>query len=680
MDLISFSTLLRFSICMAGICLAKITLAQTDTSTGLLQEVVVTTQRSAKQALDIAASTQVIDKSYLNRFQPRTTPEALMGINGVFIQKTNHGGGSPFLRGLTGNQTLILVDGIRLNNSTFRYGPNQYLNTIDPFTIEKIEVAKGTGAVQYGSDAIGGTLQVFTAEPTFATGKAMWSGRATARYMTGDMEKTLRAQAIYSNQKVATTIGATYRNFGDLIGGDTTGRQHHSGYNEFAFDAKSNMQLSNTAVLTVAHQFVRQQHVPVYHKILLENFAVNEFHPQQRVLSYARLNLTNNNKLWRNVGMTASWQNTIEGRDTRKNNSIVLRRERDEVNTIGFSTNVSSQLTGVWTANSGIELYHDKVRSSRNDVNLQNAQPNNLRGLYPDGARYGNYSAYSLHRLDFKKWIADAGIRYNRFAISLTDATLGVVNIRPSAFVYNASLLYKITPRHQVYTSFNTGLRAPNVDDMGTLGVVDFRYELPAYGLSPERSANFELGYKVREQKWAATVSGYYMHLNNLITRVKSEGEVIGGYPVYRKVNVEKANIYGVETQFEYNVSSAWKVGANAAYARGESISRKEPLRRIPPLFGRVLSTYTKDKWYVSADIQYATSQNRLAQGDKDDNRIPAGGTPGWQTVNAYTGYSLSRLRLNAGIQNILNEDYRTHGSGINGVGRSIWISATVIL
>ncbi len=97
----------------------------------------------------------------------RTTPEALIGMNGVFVQKTNHGGGSPFVRGLTGNQTLIMVDGIRMNNSTFRYGPNQYLNTIDAFTINRIEVAKGTGSVQYGTDAIGGVIQVITKEPFF---------------------------------------------------------------------------------------------------------------------------------------------------------------------------------------------------------------------------------------------------------------------------------------------------------------------------------------------------------------------------------------------------------------------------------------------------------------------------------------------------------------------------------
>ena len=49
-----------------------------------------------------------VSKNYLQDYHPRTTPEALMGVNGVFVQKTNHGGGSPFVRGLTGNQTLII--------------------------------------------------------------------------------------------------------------------------------------------------------------------------------------------------------------------------------------------------------------------------------------------------------------------------------------------------------------------------------------------------------------------------------------------------------------------------------------------------------------------------------------------------------------------------------------------
>ena len=129
---------------------------------------------------------------------PRTTPEALMGMNGVFVQKTNHGGGSPFVRGLTGNQTLILVDGIRLNNSTFRYGPNQYLNTIDAYTIQRIEVAKGTGSVQYGTDAIGGVVHIITKRSAICNKVKLVHGKVIGKYMTGDMEKTGRGEANYS--------------------------------------------------------------------------------------------------------------------------------------------------------------------------------------------------------------------------------------------------------------------------------------------------------------------------------------------------------------------------------------------------------------------------------------------------------------------------------------------------
>ena len=72
-----------------------------------------------------------------------STPDALSVMPGVWMQQTNLGGGSPFIRGLTGYHTLILVDGIRLNNATFRSGPNQYLNTIDPLLIDHVEIMKG---------------------------------------------------------------------------------------------------------------------------------------------------------------------------------------------------------------------------------------------------------------------------------------------------------------------------------------------------------------------------------------------------------------------------------------------------------------------------------------------------------------------------------------------------------
>ncbi|HTF32018.1 MAG TPA: TonB-dependent receptor [Flavitalea sp.] len=654
--------------------------AQTDTTISLLDEVTITSTRKAIKGIHVPYSTQSVSGVYLENHQSRTTPEALIGLNGVFIQKTNHGGGSPFIRGMTGNQTLILVDGIRLNNSTFRYGPNQYLNTIDPFTIRQIEVAKGTGSVQYGSDAIGGVLQIFTKEPAFSSGKAGWSGKVAGKYVTGDMEKTTRAEATYSGQKVATSLGATYRDFGDLIGGDTTGHQSPSGYNEFAFDQKTRILLKSNIEFILANQFVRQQHVPVYHKVVLENFAINEFDPQQRMMHYAKLNIANNHQWIQKIEIIASWQQSIEGRSSQKNGSNTFRKERDKVNTLGFTTDVSSRFSEFWSANSGIELYLDKVNSVTHDMDIQSAAKKTLRGLYPDDSKYGNYSLYSLHHFDFKKWLIEAGVRYNFFSIMINDTTLGKVKVNPSSFVYNTSVLYKLSKEQSLYLTFNTGYRAPNIDDMGTLGIVDFRYEVPASDLEPEKSRNIELGYKLRSNKLTAGVSGYYMHLSNLITRIKVEGQVINGYAVYKKENVEKGYIKGIETELEYQILSSLRLKGNIAYIYGQSLTRGEPLRRIPPFNGRLMSIYNNKKWFASAELLFASKQSRLAQGDKDDNRIPKGGTPGWRVLNLYAGYELAPFRFNLAFQNLFNEDYRTHGSGINGIGRSASFSAIILL
>jgi outer membrane receptor protein involved in Fe transport len=650
-------------------------LAQQDTMLKQLDEVIITSQRTAQKDINIPYSTVSVSSAWLADYRPRTTPEALSGMNGVFVQKTNHGGGSPFLRGLTGNQTLILVDGIRLNNSTFRYGPNQYLNTIDALNISKMEIAKGTGSVQYGSDAIGGVLQVFTREPAFSTGMPSWSGRVLGKYMTGNMEKTVRGEAAYSGQKFSAAVGATYRNFGDLIGGDTSGKQSPSGYKEFAFDTKLKFLLRPNTVLTVANQFLQQQHVPVYHKVVLENFGLNEFHPQSRMLNYARLNISTNSSLLNKIEIIGSWQKSMEGRNSRKNGTFSLRKESDEVNTLGFTTDVSSVFTKSWTANSGVEIYADKVNSKTELVNTQSGSASLLRGLYPNNAANGNYSLYSLHHFTFDNWIVEAGARYNIFSIRISDTTLGKVKINPSSFVYNASLLYKLTQYQSVYLSFNTGFRAPNVDDMGTLGIVDFRYEIPTGNLAPERSRNIELGYKLRSNKWAASISGYYMHLSNLITRVKLNNEMISGYPVYRKENLESGYIKGFETAIDYQPVAGWYFNGNVSYTMGQALTKNEPLRRIPPLNGRLLSRYSYKKWSATGELLFASKQSRLAQGDKDDNRIPKGGTPGWKVLNFYTSYEMAAVRLNLGAQNILNVDYRTHGSGINGVGRSAWLA-----
>ena len=98
-----------------------------------------------------------------------TIGNALEGATGVMVQQSTNGQVSPFLRGLTGYQVLNLIDGVRLNNTTFRSGPNQYLAFVDPSQAERIEAMLGPASAQFGSDAMGGAIQVLTPPAQFST-------------------------------------------------------------------------------------------------------------------------------------------------------------------------------------------------------------------------------------------------------------------------------------------------------------------------------------------------------------------------------------------------------------------------------------------------------------------------------------------------------------------------------
>lgn len=235
-----------------------------------LEEVVVTANRIGTLRMNTPEAISVIDHQSIQNDQLRSASEALMLTPGVFVQKTNHGGGSPFVRGLTGNQTLLLVDGIRLSNATTRYGPNQYFNTIDLFSVEKIEVLHGNGSVQYGSDAMGGTVQAFSHQLEYQQ-KPAWGSSLLTRIATQGMEQTLHGDLNFSQEKLALRAGVTWRNFGDLVGGDTTGRQSPTGYGELDFDLKGKMRISPASDLTLAFQRVHQREVPVFHKVALED-------------------------------------------------------------------------------------------------------------------------------------------------------------------------------------------------------------------------------------------------------------------------------------------------------------------------------------------------------------------------------------------------------------------------
>lgn len=639
-----------------------------------LNEVVVTSTRGEKTVFQTPALIYAIGQEEIKTSQARTTPELLMNQMGVFVQKTTHGAGSPFVRGLTGNQTLLLIDDVRLNNSTFRYGPNQYLNTIDAFTLGRAEVLLGTGSVQYGSDALGGTIQLFTTDPQFNTG---FSGRMLGRWVSAGMEQSGRMEARYGGAKVTVKAGFTNRRFGDVLGGKNTGFQSPSGYKEQDFDLKVKVNMGRGWLATLAHQSVSQRNVDVFFRYQLENFKINQFDPQRRQLTYLKLENQRESHWLHHQTFTISRQTTQEGRLSQKNGAMALRSETDKVQTWGLTyNNQSSLLRGLLTLNSGIELYRDKVNSERYDENNTTLQRTYSRGLYPDNSTFLNYAAYSIVSTNLARLNSTFGLRYNGFVIDIPDATIGNSRLTPATFVYNYNLSYNIGKSFAPYLNISTGFRAPNIDDLGTLGIVDFRYEVPTNDLKPEKSTTYELGLKVANKTVGLQMGYYSTQLQNLITRVRVPNEQVNGINVYRKENVEKAYINGFDAKIQANLLSSLQLYGNISYCFGQNETKDEPMRRIPPVNGRFGLNFSKNKGWIRPEFWFAGTQERLAQGDKDDNRIAKGGTPAWNVFNLNVGYTLKRINLTAAVQNLFDEDYRTHGSGINGYGRSLWLTA----
>jgi outer membrane cobalamin receptor len=642
-----------------------------------LNEVVVTASRFSSQVINIPEAIRVLNSGSIEKNQLRSAPEALLLTPGVFVQKTNHGGGSPFVRGLTGNQTLLLIDGIRLSNSTMRYGPNQYFNTIDVFSLAKIEVLRGSGSVQYGSDALGGTVQAFTPELEMSR-QQEWNTRTLVRFGTHGMEKSINLNTAYSNNSFALKAGLTYRDFGDVMGGDTTGRQSPSGYREFDYDAKGKIAVSGKSSVTFAFQSVNQKDVPVYHKVVLENYLVNKTDPQTRKLAYVRLNHDLNGGIIKSAVVTGSYQHTGEGREMQKNGSDVLRKESDKVSTYGLSGELLFSSSNIWNGNIGLEVYSDLVKSSRMDTDLQTDESVSKRGLYPDGSSMTSTALFSTHSLNIDDWILSAGARFNAFSIKVKDEATGSTRLTPGAIVGSIGILRKITMTDGIFISLNTGFRAPNIDDLGTLGIVDFRYETPNFDLKPEKSFQYQFGYRHNGEKLKGEIFVYRNELYDLITRKRVENQTIEGYPLYQKENSDRAFIYGVETSWDLYAGSSFVIQSTLTYTYGQNITNDEPLRRIPPLFGRLAVEYNLREFLLGLEWLAASKQSRLAQGDIDDNRIPDGGTPGWNIFNLNTGYSFKLVDVDLSLRNILNRDYRYHGSGINGYGRSVFLTIAI--
>lgn len=620
-----------------------------------------------------------VTKNQLLSTWSRTGAEALENASGVWLQKTNHGGGAPIVRGMTGNQVLLMFDGIRLNNAIYRYGPNQYLSMVSTNWINHIDVKRGSGSVEYGSDALGGVINISSGSPIYSDETQLMINLGTSlgtHYrFKNSTELSATGDIHLSSPDFYVTAGYTKSIFGDLISGFPETLQVASGYQEQSGNFKYAHKIDNNNSLTIAWFRDIQKNVGRTDK-MSEKYREYMFDPQMFDLGYMRWNAQTNNKWINKVEATISYQRLDENRRMTKTGSFIQNNENDLVKTTGSSLVIISEIADHWHASSGLEYYHDKVNSSAYTMDLLQAIKVPYRGLYTDNSTMTSSSVFSNHFIQLNRFNINFGGRINNTQISGDDDEFGSFRVNPLAVVGSAGINYRLTKGWALSAQISNGFRAPNINDISSFGLFDYGFEVPSPELKPEKSLSSEIGFKFFLSKFSGTITTYQTNLYDLIIRVPGmlNGDTLyQDEKVYQKTNTNKALIRGLEADWNWMPLKKLLVSGFITYSFGKDLEQGKPLRRIPPLFGQIRSQYNFTKRiFAGTIVKMAGKQSRLSNGDIDDDRISDGGTPGWICWDTFGAYKTTIWVLSVHLLNITNENYRIHGSGFQQPGTSL--------
>jgi len=627
--------------------------------------------RGRTSLFDSPVAGSIVTRQQIEEKQAADMFQALQNEVGVLMQSTAAGQASPFIRGLTGQQVLILVDGIRLNNSITRRGPNQYFNTIDPGMVDHIEVLRGQGSVLWGSDAIGGAINIVTRGADMRYGNYA-GGDFTQFYNTANSSPYSRLNAEGWDGNMGVFVGGSYANVGNLDTGWDFGRQPGTNYQQWAGDIKFNYLLDDNQVITFSLQHFQQDDLPRSDRFPgfpgdLNNsntFAkARFFDPQQRDLAYVRYQVIEPIAAIDALTVTASYNRQ---REIQRRGVPTTRFQETDVDTYGVSAVAVKDLGWLGKLTSGVDWYYDEVSSPFGGTASGPIVPDDA--WYQRLGAFLNWGVPLTPRLD-----AVAGVRYENINTAGTPVVAGTptfINPNYQDWVSQVGLVYELNPYMNLVGSISEGFRAPNLDDLmaNNPNVLQEGQSIPSLDLMPERSINYELGVKSNFDRLRTQTFVFWTDLQDNIVSITAAKNT------FASAN-QNSFVQGVETYGEYLLEDGWSLYGNFWYTYGINRVTDSPLSRVPPVQG-ILGLRWRDpklRSYFSVYTWMVRRQDRLDQvRDITDERIPAGGTPGYATLNMRTGRTFGshdQHRVSLSLENITDKNYLVHGSGVFGTG-----------
>ena len=735
-------------------------------------EVTVTATRAEKEPFKTPNAITVLDLKQLERTNADIASNLLRDSVGVIAQQSTVGQGSPMLRSLTGYQTLIQVDWVRLNNSTFRSGPNQYTATIAPEMLDRVEVLLGSSSVLYGSGAMGGVVSFFTKAVLINPSQETLDihPRLLARYSTATNERLGRLEVTGNQGRFGFIVSGGVQDYGDmnpgsgydlhyknrkfeivnempsgvkLYGYDEVGKLSKDnipekwlidnegplGWRAFNADAKIAYQLSDTSTINVAYQMWRQPQTPRYDKIAPQEFDEFFFEPQDRDLIYANYIVTPVESAIDTFRLTASYHRQKEGRNEVALDSTSRRQRYDTVNTIGLSTQAVSSVLPRQRVVGGGEFYLDMLQSRtvNTDTKTGKEDVDEDLGRFINGSQFWDASLYLQDEITLHERVelilgGRATFYQTNADLNLRDPSFDEFNVFDSSLTGSAGIVVSLTDSLNFVSSFGTAFRAPSLNDTTAVEVTNEGVTAPSPDLDAETSWTIEGGLKAKHSYFRGALTLFHSRISGLVTRRSVQEAYAGetlpklhqdlikeyeGIDVLVFDNVDEAEFQGIELAGLIPILPAWSVYGNATLLRGEvlKIAGEAPdpdkpwearTRREPPLNGIIGIQWEPQDMQIWATffVRGAAEQRRLNQSDIRDPRIPGktrdpaevefddngnavdAGTPGWWTVNIRGGVKLLKsTRLTLALENLLDQRYRPHGSGVNAPGFNVSLS-----
>lgn len=659
---------------------------------------IVSAARHSQSRVDSPRFVSVVTSEEIRRRNFRNVPEAVASVAGVYLQQTNYGGGSPIIRGMVGNRILVMINGIRLNNGTYRLGPNQYLNQIDINQVDRIEVLRGAGSVLYGSDAFGGVINVITKSAPDPRLGGEHSAQARLRFGTADTSGAGRIQVAAAQGRFGLLAGYTQEQFGDLTAGSPTGLQPHSGYRQNAGDISFTFAAGPDKTLVGGLSRMKQTGVPRADTILAGSDLQYSWNPEGRDMAYLRYQQTNPFRYVGAMEITVAWQRPFEFLERIAATAPFQQtRNEDVVNSLDFGIQFTSSPASSHVLTYGLETTSDWVGSTKTALDLRTGSHFEAAGIYPDGSRFRSTGVFVQDELSLSNRLtAVVGARFDRSRVqaALYSETTGSVphDSKTGAFTASGHLLYKLATHLSATAGVSQGFRAPNIDDTTILGGTGQRFEVPNGNLKPEKSVNVEYGLRVHGQIGSASFVMFEDRYKDLIDRapaawnglpyVDSNGngrQDTGEPAVYQRQNISEASVRGFEFNAVFKLSDSWTWSQLATWTRGTDTGAMKPLTRIPPLNGASRITWSPPfPFWVEGALIMASAQHRLAPADATDIRIGPLGTPGYAVFHLRAGLRRTPLAgLTVAWENVTNRRYRMHGSGLDRPGSSLILGYT---